>query len=1041
MLLMVRMFAVVVFAWLAAPVQAAGMGRIQTFDTTPPTSDWSTLSIPGIGANPSNQAELDAIVQTNAAAGITNALPTSGTVPPSANALARRNTAGNYLQSRPTGNAATLLMATLVNDTLGTLTSVDVIYRQDTFNQISEVGAVGLHVYYSFDGLPGSWQKIAALSGDITPGQRGTTLDLSATAWAAGATMYLLFADDNDNGNTDPSYTIDDFFIGSADSPPRFTQQPTNTVAEQCRGVSFTARASGSPPLTFQWLKDGIEISTEVNLSATSPTLVISNVQSGDAGSYSMRVSSPFGTVTSTAATLTVNPDITPPRIVGATFDAFDPTRLVVTFSEPVGDVALDNFYWIIDSWFLPDEALSPVSVTFNTAYVDQIVLVVDPPRDVTLHYVLTALADIPDRCTGTNALPSGTAVGIANPGLGFREGLSGYAGTQDTEIHSFAPDTPGGTSGGPDGGPNRVDNDDQFGFQARALLRFSDIFGSSPGQIPFGASISAATLTVGTADPGTFPVLIFRMLINWDEATTTWNTLGDGIDNGTNGTEAVFFGTLNPGQDETTDNIDVTSLVQEWANGAPNYGWAFVATGTDGWSIYTSESASQAMRPRLAVQYWFEPPICSILMDPQPVAVNEGQSFALSVVASGTGLTYQWFKNGVAIAGATSSTYTVNSAKPSLHAGTYRVVVSASVPPSPCTSRNATVTVAPDTVRPLVIGALGNISPTTMTITFADQSGVNEADAENTANYTVSGGVTVNSAVLNGLVVTLTTSPRTPGNGYSLTIRDIHDNAEASNVLSPNPTFISTVEQHVQILAKDATWKYLNDGSNLDAVNWQAAGYDDSAWLSATALLGLETSAGTTAALFSQGWNTNNLMLLSRTNSVGGGLNGTNITDYFRTTVNVPFSLTGAVIQIRHVIDDGAVFYFNGTEVGRFNMPSGQVGYLTNAFAAPAEGVTRTLGPLTGLVTGNNTIAVEVHQNAFASADVVFGTEVVAIYEPALTLSIVNNGNGTVTLIRTLAAGTLQQSSNLTDWTNTANQANPQTVPATGNLFFRIGP
>jgi len=765
-------------------------------------------------------------------------------------------------------------------------------------------------------------------------------------------------------------------------------------------------------------------------------------VQTSDSGGYVARASNPFGMVPSQPATLTVTPDTTAPTIVGATFDAFDLTRLVVTFSEPMAELALDGFSWAIDSD--PADismALFVVSGTFTTAIMDQIAFVVDPPRDMNQRYVLTALPEIPDRCTGTNALPGGTSAWIADPGLGFQEGLNSYAGTQDTEIHSFAPDTPGGTSGGPDGGSNRVDNDDAAGFQARALLRFDQIFGSGPGQIPFGAIITAATLTVGTADQGTVPVLIFRMLVDWNEAITTWNTLGGGIDNGTNGAEAVFFGTLDPTPGEATDSIDVASLVQEWANGAPNYGWAFVATGADGWEVYTSESPNQAMRPRLLVQYRFVPPMCRVVIDPQSVAVNEGQSFVLSVVASGTGLTYQWFRNGVPIPGATTSSYTVNNPRPSLHAGTYRVVVNSTIPPSPCISSDAVVTVVPDTVRPVVIGALGDINPTTMTITFADQNGVNEADAENVANYTVSGGVTVNSAVLNGLVVTLTTTPRAPGSGYSLTIRDIHDNAEASNVLSPNPTFISTVEQHVQILAKNAIWKYLNDGSNLDAVNWQAVGYDDSAWLSGQALLGFETTAATMTALFNQGWNTNNLALLGRTNTTGGGQNGTNITDYFRTTVNVPFNLSGAVIQIRHAIDDGAVFYFNGTEVGRFNMPSGPVGYLTNALAAPGEGITRTLTGLTGLVAGPNTIAIEVHQNVFASNDIVFGAELVAIYEPTLTVSIANNGNGKVTIFWSPVGGTLQQSTDLRTWTNSASQANPQTVAATGNVFFRIGP
>jgi hypothetical protein len=279
----------------------------------------------------------------------------------------------------------------------------------------------------------------------------------------------------------------------------------------------------------------------------------------------------------------------------------------------------------------------------------------------------------------------------------------------------------------------------------------------------------------------------------------------------------------------------------------------------------------------------------------------------------------------------------------------------------------------------------------------------------------------------------------------YSLTIQNIHDTAEANNLLSPNPTVISTLRQEVMLLARNAPWKYLNDGSNLDAVPWTTSGFDDSLWPSAETLLGFEDSAGTHTALFNQGWNTNNLTLLTRVNTTGGGLNGTNITDFFRTTVNIPFSLNNAVIAIRHAIDDGGVFYFNGSEVARFNMPpasAGPAGYLTNALGTMTEGVTRTISGLSGLVTGDNTIAVSVHQNVFTSSDVVFGAELIAIYGATPpTLTIVNNGNGTVTISWSPSGGTLQQSTDLTNWTPAASQANPQTITATGLLFFRVAP
>lgn len=67
--------------------------------------------------------------------------------------------------------------------------------------------------------------------------------------------------------------------------------------------------------------------------------------------------------------------------------------------------------------------------------------------------------------------------------------------------------------------------------------------------------------------------------------------------------------------------------------------------------------------------------PIPEISNHPSSQAVPFGTGFSLFVTASGLGpITYQWFRNGSAIAGATASSYSVASSS-SGHAGTYEVV------------------------------------------------------------------------------------------------------------------------------------------------------------------------------------------------------------------------------------------------------------------------------------------------------------------------------------------------------------------------------
>jgi alpha-tubulin suppressor-like RCC1 family protein len=65
--------------------------------------------------------------------------------------------------------------------------------------------------------------------------------------------------------------------------------------------ATFAVAASGTGPLSYQWLKDGTAIA-----GATQPVLLLSGVTSNDMASYSVTVSNTLGSLDSTAASLTV---------------------------------------------------------------------------------------------------------------------------------------------------------------------------------------------------------------------------------------------------------------------------------------------------------------------------------------------------------------------------------------------------------------------------------------------------------------------------------------------------------------------------------------------------------------------------------------------------------------------------------------------------------------------------------------------------------------------------------------------------------------
>jgi hypothetical protein len=115
------------------------------------------------------------------------------------------------------------------------------------------------------------------------------------------------------------NFAIADFQI-VAPQLPVISQQPSSQAVIAGASTAFTVTASSPAPQTYQWRKDGTAIA-----GATSATLALSNVQTSAAGSYTVVVSNSAGSVTSSAATLTVTP------ITAAPVITTPPTLLTVT--------------------------------------------------------------------------------------------------------------------------------------------------------------------------------------------------------------------------------------------------------------------------------------------------------------------------------------------------------------------------------------------------------------------------------------------------------------------------------------------------------------------------------------------------------------------------------------------------------------------------------------------------------------------------------------------------------------------------------------
>ena len=986
----------------ASIVQAAvPTGAIQSFNTRPLAVDWSSLSVPGNGAAISTVAALDAAVATNDIVIITTQV-IAGAAAPAGNAQAQWNP-GGFLVTRPTGNAYTILMATIQNTSGGPISgSFPVSYDLGLPNVFAgedpEIG--GHHAYYSFTGAVGSWTPLPELT-QVTPAAGSISADLNLGTWPAGGNLYIIWADDNGGPGTDGSYSIDNFIIGSTPPPPTIVTQPSNTTNIVGRTVSLTVVANGGG-LVYQWVKIGTgSIDTTANPSAATASLVITNAQLTDTADYYVSVSSPFGSVDSTSAHIEITADTVAPRLLRARLGA-NPNQIILVVDEELcndglacGTVFTDLpiLTYVIVNVADANEVLGVLEATsVNTT---NIILTTDNPWSADNVYRITISHDnggISD--LSGNVTPAGTFVDTDVVNTSVVVGPTGSAtytfdsapGSLEFSTVTFA--------GGADGVADTTalfDAKVQTLDAATIILPIAEAAGTPPGAGGQANWASAGGYLI-TRPTGTAGNVIMAHLRNKSgavrpaldisynltvEAAVVEETLG----------HLVYFSFSGA----PNSWVQIPGISGDGVTGLKTASIDFGATPWDAeadlYILFADDNGSgspdnaneidnfKASFPALGV-----PP--SITQNPSSVSTNEGAVVQLSVVAAGSPtLQYKWFKgvteiaDGGNISGATTARLTISNAAPA-DAGSYTCTVNNDTPPA-ATSAAAIVTISADTVRPVLTRAVGP-NNTTVVLTFSKALSLG---AGLTSHYTLSGGASVTAAVLANNVVTLTTSARAAGNS-TLTITGVTDNRSTPNLLDPNPTTVALTTVQV-IDAWNSTWSF--NTNNLDgSPDWTTTG--GAGWETGNALFGTETSAGV-IALFPTPIAT---VIPPNTNTPPDF-----VTAYFRKSVTLPALGAGMSYALAHIIDDGAVFYLNGVEFGRLNMASGAVAYATKATTA-GEATLLSL-PLTA-TAGTHTLAIEVHQGgATTSSDIVFGAQVIAIPMVSPSLSISSSGTNAV--------------------------------------------
>ena len=161
-------------------------------------------------------------------------------------------------------------------------------------------------------------------------------------------------------------------------------------------------------------------------------------------------------------------------------------------------------------------------------------------------------------------------------------------------------------------------------------------------------------------------------------------------------------------------------------------------------------------------------------------------------------------------------------------------------------------------------------------------------------------------------------------------------------------------------LVSTGSSWKYLDNGTN-QGTAWRATTINETGWKQGNSQLGYGDGDEATVV------------------SYGSSSSSKYVTTYFRKTFSVtnPSQFINYTLKVKR--DDGVAVYVNGTQVYRNNLASG-AGYTTLATLASDDGgtfQTATL-PANTFISGNNTIAVEIHQNARNSSDISFDLELI---------------------------------------------------------------
>jgi len=139
--------------------------------------------------------------------------------------------------------------------------------------------------------------------------------------------------------------TVSTAAVLTVNSPPRVTTAPQALTLFVGQTATFSVAVTGTGPLSYVWLREGVAINGATQASYTTPTLAL-----GDDGShYSVQVTNAVGTALSASALLSVNPAPVLPGITTQPQGLTVPSGSTATFSVVAAGSAPLSYQWLKD--------------------------------------------------------------------------------------------------------------------------------------------------------------------------------------------------------------------------------------------------------------------------------------------------------------------------------------------------------------------------------------------------------------------------------------------------------------------------------------------------------------------------------------------------------------------------------------------------------------------------------------------------------------------------------------------------------------------